>query len=111
MLLKTITTALLLSVSLYGLAVNGQSTFRVFRGDEVDELRELTDRERLAVAALTGGVHTIEFTGPSQAAVVQDDVSINLDCLPWLNQNPEGSVIRWSVVPLDEFGDPISKGL
>ena len=107
MLLKTIATALLLSVSLYGYTANGQ--FRVFRGDEVDELRILSDRERLEVAARTGGVHTIEFTGPSQAAVVQEDVRVNLDCLPWFNQNPEGAVIRWSVVQLDEFGDPISK--
>ena len=85
-----------------GRFVHGQ--FMVFRGDEVSELELLSDLERLEVAARTGDTQIIELTEASQGAVVQETVSINIDCLPWLNQNPGGSMIRWTVVQLDEFG-------
>ena len=107
MLLLEVASTVAILFAMCGNAVDAQ--FRVFRGDEENELSVLTDRERLEVAARTGGMFTIEITGPSQAAVVQEEVTINLDCLPWLLQNPDDYVIRWTVVALDEFGEPTSE--
>ena len=72
--------------------------FRVFRGSEQSMLEGFSPRERLDVAAKYGESHI------DQAAVAQENASINLDCLPQLSQVPEES-IKWKYVQLDEFGD------
>lgn len=79
--------------------------FRLFRGDETSQLQLLTDLERLEVAARSGETHVVELTEAAQGGVVQGDVFLNIDCLPWLNQNPEGSVIRWLFIQLDANGN------
>ena len=84
-------------------AVHAQ--FRVFRGGELNQLKLLSGLERLQVAARSGETQIIELTEAAQGAVVQESVSVNIDCLPWLNQNPAGSMIRWTLVQLDEFGN------
>ena len=79
---------------------------RVFRtGSELREFEQFTLRERLDTAFLLPEAATIEITGANQAATVQEDVRLNLDCLPWLRRFPGGS-IQWSSLQLDEFGVP-----
>ena len=83
-----------------------QSGFRVFRtGAELREFRQFTARERLDNALMFPGGAIIEITGASQAATVQEDTSLYIDCLPWLRRFPGGS-IEWRSTQLDEFGDP-----
>ena len=95
---------LLLLLCVCGTTVHAQ--FRVIRGAEnVTMLQLLPDSERLAIAAKTGETHILELTSAVQGAVVQEDVTLNIDCLPWLLQNPEGSMIRWTFIQLDEFGN------
>lgn len=79
--------------------------FVVFRGDEVSQLLNLTKVERLEVAARSGETHLVELTEPTQGGAVQGDVSLNIDCLPWLEQNSEGSVASWFFIQLDECGN------
>ena len=80
------------------------STFRVFRGSDESQLDGFTPKEKLAIAAKAGETQVVRLTGASQSAVVQEDVSLSLDCLPWLDQFPNGS-IRWYFIQLDEFGN------
>ena len=96
--------AVLLLFGLCGLiAVHAQ--FKVFKGDQLNQLELLPDLERLQIAARPGDMQIIELTESVQGAVVQESVSVNIDCLPWFNQNQaEGSMIRWTLVQLDEFG-------
>ena len=103
MMVRPLQTAVLLFIlGLYS-AINAQ--FQVFTGDEARNLQLLSDPERLAVAALNGETHVVELNEDFQAAVVQEGVSLNIDCLPWLNQNPDGYMIRWTFIQLDEFGN------
>ena len=101
-------TVFLLFIAVFGtFTVHAQ--FSVFRGTQnVTLLQNLTDLEKLAVAAKSGETHILELTSDVQAAVVQEDVTLNIDCLPWLLQNPDGFVIRWSFIQLDEFGNVAS---
>ena len=100
-------TVILLLLCVFGtFTVHAQ--FTVFRGTNVSVLQNLTGLERLAIAAKRGETHILELTNDVQAAVVQELVTINIDCLPWLLQNPDGSVIRWSFIQLDEFGNVAS---
>lgn len=94
----------LLFLSLCGHGALAQ--FMVFRGDyEVSQLENLTNLERLEVAARSGEEHIVELTEATQGGVVQGDVSISIDCLPWFNQSSEGSEIRWFFIQLDESGN------
>ena len=80
--------------------------FTVIRGlENVTNLQQLSDLELLAIAAKNGETHIIELTDAVQGAVVQEDVTLSIDCLPWLLQNPAGYMIRWTFVQLDEFGN------
>ena len=67
-------------------------------------LEGLSLQERLDVAAKYGESHVVELTYSSQAAVAQENTSINLDCLPQLSQVPEES-IKWKYIQLDELGN------
>ena len=79
------------------------SNFRVFRGaEEESQLAGFTPMERLAIAAKFGETQVVRLTGASQSAVVQEGVSLSLDCLPWLRLFPNES-ISWTFVQLDEF--------
>ena len=81
-----------------------QSNFRVFRtGAELREFEQLSARERLGSALLFPGAAILEITGANQAATVQEDVALNIDCLPWLRRFPGGS-IQWFSIQLNEFG-------
>ena len=100
---KTVFALLLMAVSLeasLGFIVNGG--FRVFRGKSEQELVLLSDKERLTNAAKSGEFHVVELTEASQSGVTQENVNLNLDCLPWLLRYPNGS-ISWKVILLDEF--------
>lgn len=55
--------------------------------------------ERSFIAAKHGESHIVRLTGSSQCAVTQENVSLNIDCLYWLNQFPEGSV-HWNFIQL-----------
>ena len=96
------------------LATSVHSQFTVFRGlENLTTLQQLPDREKLAVAAKIGETHILRLTEAVQGAVVQEDVTLNIDCLPWLMQRlqqvpeqpPEHFMIRWSFIQLDEFGN------
>ena len=96
------TSAVLLLIGLLGSTVRAQ--FRVFSGAEKGELERLSDPEKLQVAARTGETHLIRLTNDSQSAVAQEGVNLNIDCLPFLEQFPGGS-IQWTFIQLDEFGN------
>ena len=87
-----------------------QSGFRVFRTEaELQEFKQSSARERLDAALLFPATEILEITGANQAATVQEGVSLNIDCLPWLQQFPGGS-IQWYSLQLDEFGVPAYYG-
>lgn len=108
---------LLLLLCVFGTSIHAQ--FEVFRGDErLAMLQLLPDVEKLAVAAKTGETHILQLTEAVQGAVVQEDVTLNIDCLPWfeqnleqnleqnqLEQNSDAYMIQWSFIQLDEFGN------
>ena len=98
----SLTPAVLLLLGLCTHSVHAH--FKVFRGDEVQQLEAFSDIERLAVAANVGEAHVVELIGSSQAGVVQEDVSISIDCLPLLSQRSMNS-LKWTFVQLDEFGE------
>lgn len=83
---------------------------RVFRtGSELREFQQFSLRERLDTAFVLPEPATIQITGANQAATVQENVALNIDCLPWLRRFPGGS-IQWLSLQLDEFGnvrDPV----
>ena len=82
-----------------------QSKFRVFRTEtELREFEQLSTRERLDSALLFPATAILEITGANQAAIVQENVALNVDCLPWLQRFPGGS-IQWFSIQLDEFGN------
>ena len=82
-----------------------ESNFRVFRTvTELREFEQLSARERLDSALLFPATAILEITGANQAATVQEAVTLNIDCLPWLQQFPGGS-IQWFSIQLDEFGN------
>ena len=82
--------------------------FRVFRTEaELEEFKQLNPRERLDTALKFPASEILEITGANQAATVQEGVSLNIDCLPWLQLFPEGSSIQWYSTLLDEIGNPI----
>ena len=98
---------LLLFLCAFGTSTHAQ--FMVFRGDEnLTSLQLLSDIEKLAVAAKSGETHILRLTDAVQGAVVQEDVTLNIDCLPWLMQrvaqNAVQNMIRWTFIQLDEFG-------
>ena len=81
-----------------------QSGFRVFRTEaELQEFERFSARERLDAALLFPATEILEITGANQAATMQEGVNLNIDCLPWLQQFPRGS-IQWYSLQLDEFG-------
>ena len=100
-------TVVILFLDLSRCSVNTQ--FEVFRGDEaLRNLTLLSDPEKLAIAAKTGETHVLELNQEVQAAVVQEGVSLNIDCLPWLNQTDpdlDEYMIRWTFIQLDKFGN------
>ena len=103
----------LLVFSLFGLQqVNCQQEgFQVFRtGSELREFQQFSARERLDSSLRFPGAAVLELTGASQAATVQEGVSLNIDCFPWLQRFPGGS-IQWYSTQLDEFGDPDPMGM
>ena len=103
MLKSTVLRMLLFFSGLHGHGALAQ--FVLFRGDEVSQLQNLTKVERFEVAAKSGETHIVELTEDTQGGVVQSDVSINIDCLPWLKQNSEGAEASWFIVQLDESGN------
>ena len=85
--------------------VNCRSGFRVYRTEaELREFEQLSPQERLERALVFPGAEIVEITGANQAATVQEGVSLYLDCSPWLQQFPGGS-IQWYSLQLDEFGN------
>ena len=100
------TAAILLIIGAFCYTVRSQddTDFTVFRGADEATFRQLSDQERLAFAAKSEEMQIVELTGASQSASAQEDVSLSIDCLPWLRRFPGGS-IQWSFVQLDEFGD------
>ena len=82
-----------------------QSGFRVFRtGSELREFEQFNAQQRFDAALLFPAAEILEITGANQAATVQEGVSLNIDCLPWLQRFPGGS-IQWFSLQLDEFGE------
>ena len=105
MALQAAAALLLTIIGVFACTAQSQDgSFQVFRGSDESQLAGFTPMERLAVAAKTGETQVVRLTGASQSAVVQEDVSLSLDCLPWLRRFPGGS-ITWTFVQLDEFGN------
>ena len=104
---------LIIIILLYLCGHSVYAQFKVFRGDEVEQVLILSDVERLVVAAKTGEAHTVELTDSYQAGVVQEDVSISIDCLPLLRQRSLSSrsmtSLKWTFVQLNEFGETVGK--
>ena len=77
---------------------NGQglpeSVFKVLTAEELRDINLRQNPELLDIAARTGETVTIEISASSQGAVVQEDVTTILDCGPWL-QNFPGGTVRW----------------
>ena len=101
---------ILVSLAVLRCGVRAQdSDFRVFGGlgreAEVAEYNGFSDAERLEFAARSGEAVIIRITGESQIATAQEASNISIDCLPWLQQFPGGS-IQWFRLGLDEFGNP-----
>ena len=71
------------------------SLFKVFTGNEEENLKLGQNPELLSFAALTGEAVTIPVNEPSQTGIVQERVFVSMDCLPWLNRFPGGTV-QWS---------------
>ena len=98
-----------LAVLRCGMVRAQDDNFRVFGGlgreAEVEEYRGFTPSERLRFAAKFGETEIIRITGESQIATAQEASNIAIDCLPWLEQFPGGS-IQWFRLDLDEFGNP-----
>ena len=72
-------------------------TFKVFTGNEEENLKLGQTPDLLSFAALTGEAVTIPVNEPSQTGIVQERVFVTMDCLPWLNRFP-GGTIQWSRV-------------
>ena len=82
--------------------------FRVFRTEaELEEFKQLNPRERLDSALKFPASAILQLTGANQAATVQEGVTLDIDCLPWLQLFPEGSSIQWYSTLLDEIGNAI----
>ena len=96
--------ALLLMLSVVSLhGALAQSGFRVLTDEDASALKLEQSEGNLAIAARTGETIYLNFTGAQMAVVFQEDVNVVLDCLPWLQQFP-GGTIRWRRTQLDEFG-------
>ena len=67
-------------------------------------MKLLSYPERLSIAAKSGESYTLQLTEVSQSAVTQENVNLNIDCLPWLSKFPEGSV-HWSFIQLYDLGN------
>ena len=67
-------------------------------------MKLLSYPQRLSIAAKSGESYIVELTKNSQCAVTQENVNLNVDCLPWLNQFPEGS-IHWNYIQLYDIGN------
>ena len=71
-----------------------ESVFKVLSAQELRDINLRQNPELLLLAARTGETVTIEITSASQGGVVQEDVNTILDCTPWL-QNFPGGTVRW----------------
>ena len=71
-----------------------ESVFKVLSAQELRDINLRQKPQLLLLAARTGETVTIEITSASQGGVVQEDVNTILDCTPWL-QNFPGGTVRW----------------
>ena len=63
------------------------------------------DPALLELAARTNERILIEIDGPDFVAIVEENVNVNMDCLPWLMLFPGGD-IKWFVRARDINGNP-----
>ena len=97
--------AVLLLVGFFGSVA--LANFEVF-GPGAEELaifNTLTESERLEFAAPAESVQIVTITGAQQTAVAQEQSRIAVDCLPWLQRFPGGS-IQWLSIFINEDGTP-----
>lgn len=76
----------------------------VYKQLTAEELRLLDFQQNpglLEIAARTGERVVVDITGPSQGAVVQDSVNTVLNCLPWLQNFPGGTVMWFRYIYRD----------
>ncbi len=59
----------------------------------------------LQFAARTGERIISRIVGPNQVIIAQEDVNVNLDCTPWAESFP-GGTIRWLFQNFDERDNP-----
>ena len=78
--------------------------FKVFTGKEEENLKLGQNPKLLPFAASTGEVANIPINESSQTGIVQEGVFVSMNCLPWLNRFP-GGTIQWSLVRLDSSGN------
>ena len=63
----------------------------------------MTDPEMLAVAMKAGETYILKLTDNVQGAVAQEGVTIDINCLSWVLQNPvENMMVHWTFIQLDE---------
>ena len=71
---------------------------------EEENLKLGQHSQLLRFAAFTGETANIPINEPSQTGIVQERVFVSINCLPWLNRFP-GGTIQWSRVTLDSNGN------
>lgn len=88
-----------------------QSVFRQLSASEWEEIELRHDPELLTTAARTGESVNIVLNASLIGALVQEGVNVNIDCLPWLQDYP-GGTIHWerSLFQINSTGHIVSVG-
>lgn len=71
-----------------------ESVFRQLTAEDLREIELMQNPALLDLAARTGERVVINITGPEQGGIVQAEVNTVLNCSPWL-QNFPGGTVRW----------------
>lgn len=89
---------LLLALAIFVTVASGQEEegreYVPLTGAQLRELELTQNPELLEFAAMTGETVFIRITGAQSGAILSERVNAYIDCLPWLQQFPGGS-IQW----------------
>ncbi len=77
-------------------------------GPVLDSLNLGQNPELLEFAALTGERAIVEIRENRTLAVTQENVHLILSCLPWLEQVPGATTVKWSFQFIDQDGNIVS---
>lgn len=97
--------AVLLLFGMFGSVARANFQFFGPGAAELEFFNSLSEIERLEFAAPPESLEIVTITGAEQSAIAQEASRISVDCLPWLNRFPGGS-IRWLRLGILEDGSP-----